>query len=199
MKPQNVLLNDEGRAKVTDFGIARSLDAVGPDRDGHRPRHEPLHRARAGSRRADRRPDGHLLVRRRPLRAADRRAAVPGRQLPHGRDEARQRPQSERARPPPGHAAAARLADRALHGEGSGRPAQLDGRRRRGARGVSRRAGREGRRRGDDDHEAPEAGETRATAEAAAAAQRPLSPALGSRRAAAPRGCGRRDLSGDPR
>ena len=29
VKPQNVLLNDEGLAKVTDFGIVRSLDAVG--------------------------------------------------------------------------------------------------------------------------------------------------------------------------
>ena len=65
VKPQNVLLDPEGRAKVTDFGISRSLDAGGPDRHRPRARDDRLRVARAGARRGRDRAVRRLLARDR--------------------------------------------------------------------------------------------------------------------------------------
>ena len=97
VKPQNVLLGN-GDVKVTDFGIARSLDVPGgPDADRDGARDERLHRARAGERpaRSTRARDVYSLgvV---ALRAARRTAAVHGRQLRRGRHAARERSGAER-------------------------------------------------------------------------------------------------------
>ncbi len=50
----------------------RRRDGGGPDEGGRRPRHLRLHVARAGRGARGRRPLGHLLLRRRPLRDGDR-------------------------------------------------------------------------------------------------------------------------------
>ncbi len=71
------MLTRDGDVKVMDFGIARAVaDASAhhdPDRAGHR--HRPVLVARAGSRRAGRRPQRPLLDRLPAVRAADRQAA----------------------------------------------------------------------------------------------------------------------------
>ena len=73
----------------------------------------------------------------------------------------------------------------------SSRPAGVDGRGRRRARGVPRRARREGRRRGDDDHEAAHAGRSpRGPGKQRRQRSRRLPCAPGSPRTAAPRGRG---------
>ena len=122
VKPQNVLLNGDGRAKVTDFGIVRSLDAVGQTETGTvLGTSHYIAPEQARGERVDAQTDvysfGVVLY---ELLAGE--VPYPGRQLPLGRDEARQRPGAERARPAAGCADPARDADRALAREGAGRP-----------------------------------------------------------------------------
>ena len=147
VKPQNVLLNGNGQAKVTDFGIARSLDVQhGMTQTGHRPRHVRLHRARAGAGPARRRAHRRLLARRRPLRAAHGRGAVPRRELRRRRDAPHQRAAAADSRPASRCAAAARGGRAEGDGEGPARPLRDDGRLLPRARGVPGR-GRRARRR----------------------------------------------------
>ncbi len=73
IKPQNVLIDAEGRAKVTDFGIARQLEQTGSDRHRPRPRHHRLCLPRAGDGPGRRPALRHLLARSGPLRDAHRR------------------------------------------------------------------------------------------------------------------------------
>ena len=97
VKPQNVLIDPDGRAKVTDFGIARSLEAKGLTATGRvLGTTDYVAPEQAMGQSIDARSDiyslGVLLY-----EMLDRRGSVPGRDPGRRGDEARQRAAARRA------------------------------------------------------------------------------------------------------
>ncbi len=106
IKPQNVLIKDDGTLKVVDFGIALAQDALQLERGrdfGHGV--GSLSCPGGGARGSRNAPERYLFLGHRVLRAAFRRGAVPWRTGRTDRDEAHARgnpldPQAQSAAAP---------------------------------------------------------------------------------------------------
>ena len=131
IKPSNILLDRAGRVKVADFGIAKMAGQSTELTMAGSVMGEPaVPLPRADPRRGSRRPERHLLARRRPLRDPLRQAAVRG-----GHDH-----HPGLSDPAQGAAAGLRAARRAAAGRGAA--ARHAGQ---GARRADRHGGRGGR------------------------------------------------------
>ena len=76
VKPENILFDEEGRPKLTDFGIARAMAEGTPDGRGNGHRLAPLHEPGAGTGPASGRAQRSLLAGGGALRDADRAVAL---------------------------------------------------------------------------------------------------------------------------
>ncbi len=140
VKPQNVLLNGNGEAKVTDFGIARSLDLHrGVTQTGTvLGTSEYIAPEQAQGQHVDEHTDVYSLGDPR-VRAAHRGVAVLGRELRRRRDAAHQRTGTAGIGAASRRSAAARRRCRAGARETARRPVRDHGRLRPRARGLPRR------------------------------------------------------------
>ena len=139
IKPHNVLVDGEGRVKVTDFGIARAGTSQMTEAGSIVGTAQYLSPEQARGGEVDQRSDLYSLG-DRPLRAPDRQDAVRRRHAGRDRDEAPLRDAAAALEDAPRHPARARHGRHARAREGSRRP--LPERRRDGGRPRARRARR---------------------------------------------------------